>query len=152
MSEKAPSAIQLVLPGLRLLYGLYRTLDRALLKQALSRKVPLPPVSRVLSWDETEALILANPDLLSSERLRGWWQRRGEVDCRARLMVGLARQLRRRPGEDFFLFAPEIRADDSLVVAILSASGRHRRILSDDGLSREEKARQLVVLLEEVIR
>ena len=143
------SEIALIAKGLGLAYEFYRTLDRSLLVEALQRKVPIPHVTRVPTWEDTEAFVLANPDFVSAEPQKTWWDMRDSTQSRLRLMITLARHLRRRQDEAFYLFAPEVRDDPSLMPKVMSVVGEIKRALDDPALPKTKKTERVMEILQE---
>ncbi len=148
MTEPSNAKVGLVASGLWLFYQLYRSIDQALLVQALQKKVPLPHVSGVPSWEETEAFVVANPEFLNTPVRQEWWDARDQIQGRVSLMIALGRELRGKEGEEFYLFAPEVRQDAALVPILLAAVGDVTRVLNDPALSPEQKVRRIMELLQ----
>jgi hypothetical protein len=142
--------IALIVAGARLVYALYQNIDKALLEQALSRKVVLPPVTRVLSWADTEAFINANPAFLDTGSRSVWWDNRADVQCRVRLMVDLGHDVSRSQLKDVYLFAPEIVGRADVLHAVVSVAERIQEVLQNAALSRSQKVEQVTRIIEEV--
>ena len=148
MSEFSSQQMTLVASGLKLLYEFFHTLDKTLVLQALREPVSIPHVTRVLCWKNTEAFIIANPDFLNSDEFQVSWDTRDQVQSRIRLMVGVARELRRRETEGFYLFAPEVRENPALRPIVISVARDLKLVLQDPTLSAEEKTGRIVNILE----
>jgi hypothetical protein len=148
MSEFSNQQMMLVASGLKLIYELFRTLDKTLLLRALRKPVPIPHINRVPCWRNTEAFITANPDFLKTDEWQVSWDTRDQVQSRVRLMVGVARALRRRETEGFYLFAPEVRENAALQAVVISTARDLQRVLQDQTLSEEEKTGLIVKILE----
>ena len=147
MTERTSQQLERIVSGLKLLYELFGKLDKALVRRALSRKLAVPNVTRVPSWEDTEAFITANPAFLGDDAVRSWWETRERNQSRIRLMIALSRQLRRGQTDGIHLFAPEIRRDSGLFPLVLSVADAVKRILEDPEISKEEKTRRIADLL-----
>jgi len=152
MSESSGQQFMLIASGLKLVYELFRTLDKTLLLRALRKPVPIPHITRVPCWKNTEALIMANPGFLKTDEFQISWDTRDQVQSRIRLMVGVTRELRHNETEGFYLFAPEIRENPALIPIIVSVARDVRLVLEDPTLSTEVKTQQIAKILEKAIR
>jgi hypothetical protein len=149
MSEFSSQQIMLIVSGVKLVYELFHTLDKTLLLRALRKPVPIPHVTRVPRWEDTQAFIIANPDFLKGDEFQVSWDTREQSQSRIRLMIGVARELRHRETEGFYLFAPEIRENAALLPIIISVARDVKLVLEDPTLSTEERTRRIVQILEE---
>jgi len=149
MSKISDRQIALIASGIKLLYELFGRLDETLLRRALRRKVPIPRVTRVPSWEDTESFITVNPDFLSTEDLRTWWDSRDQNQSRVRLMISLARELRREQADGIYLFAPEIRETAALLPVVMSVADDIKLVMDDPTLSKERRTDLIVKILEE---
>jgi len=149
MAELSSRQIALVISGLKLLYELFGTLDKALLLRSLRKKVPVPNVTRVPNWEDTKSFIEANPEFVGSEEFRKWWDSREQTQNRVRLMISLARELRSQQGVDFYLFAPEVREDAAVRLVVMSVLHDIKSVLDDPTTSEEEKTEKIAEILRE---
>jgi len=147
MTDNANGKLNAAAQGLLLLNALYRSLDRTVLLRALEGKVPVPHVKRVPSWPVTEAFVAANPEFVSEDPRRSLWESRDDLQSRLRLMIALARELRRREGGEFYLFAAPVREDAALAPFIVSVAPAAGQTLGNAGLSTETKLRRLEDIL-----
>jgi hypothetical protein len=67
-------------------------------------------------------------------------------------MITLGRYLRQREDEEFFLFAPEVRDQASLLPQVASVTGEIKRALDDPTLSKTDKTARVVQILQEALQ
>jgi hypothetical protein len=148
MAKFTTRQVELIVSGLKLLCELLGGLDKELLERALTHKLSAPHVTRVPDWEETKSFIEANPDFVSSEEFRKWWDSREQTQNRVRLMIALARERRRSEGEGFCLFAPEVRDTPALPPAVMSVADEMRKLLDDPTMSEKKGAERIMKTLE----
>ena len=149
MSSISEEQVTLLTAGLKLVFDLYGKFDRALIVQALSRKIPIPPVTRIYSWGETESLIQANPDFLKKGDRQNWWATREQAQSRVRLMIELARELRNTQRTDIYLFAPAVRDNEDFLQLVISVADSVKLVVENRSLSGSEKTQQIAQILKE---
>ena len=149
MSIISEEQAMLLTAGLKLIYDLYGKLDKTLIVQALSRKIPIPPVTRIYSWGETESLIQANPDFLKKGDRQNWWATREQAQSRVRLMIELARELRKTQCTDIYLFAPAVRDNEDFLQLVISVADSLKLVVDNNRLSGSEKTKQIAQVLRE---
>jgi hypothetical protein len=149
MSDVPKGYVMLLTAGLKLFFDLYGKWDRALVVQALSRKMPLPSVTRIYNWTETESLIQSNPDFLKKGDRSELWVTRNRAQSRVRLMVELARELRSDQRRDVYLFAPAVRENSDLMQLVISTADSLKLVLEDPNSSGSEKTRRIAQILQE---
>ena len=109
-------------------------------------------VTRVPSWESTEAFVNANPEFVATEPLNASWNTRQEPQSRIRLMIALARHLRENHEEEAYLFTPEVRENPGIVASVASMAGAIRDVLEDPALSHLEKTVRITTILKEVLQ
>ena len=149
MTRISSQHLTLVVSGIELLYELFGKLDKALLQRALRKEVPIPHVTRVPSWEDTERFIEVNPDFLSTEQVQSWWDSRDTTQSRVRLMITLARHLRRTEGGDIYIFGREIRRNADVLPLVMSVADDIKMVLDDPTLSKERRTEMILEILKE---
>ena len=149
MASVTEAQVTLLTEGLKLVYDLFKGIDRTMVLQALSRKIPIPPVTRIYNWEETQHLIQANPEFLNSQERQDWWATRTDPQSQVCLMVELGRELRSGQRAEIYLFAPEVRDNTGLLQLVMSVTSEVKLVLESQGLSGPEKTLQIIRILEE---